>query len=43
MVVVYGRLSREEQRVIERWIEVLREEIDLESVWLRGASVSAWT
>jgi hypothetical protein len=34
MVVAHGGLSPEEQRVIERWIEVLREEIDLESVWL---------
>jgi hypothetical protein len=34
MVVVRGSLSHEEQRVLERWIEVLGEEIDLESVWL---------
>lgn len=37
MVVVHGSLSPEEQRVVERWIEVLREEIDLESVWLFGS------
>jgi predicted nucleotidyltransferase len=37
MVVVHGSLSAAEQRVIERWIEVLREEIELESVWLFGS------
>jgi predicted nucleotidyltransferase len=37
MVVVSGSLSPEEQRVVERWIDVLREEIDLESVWLFGS------
>jgi uncharacterized protein len=37
MVVVHGSLSPDEERVIERWIEVLREEIDLESVWLFGS------
>jgi predicted nucleotidyltransferase len=37
MVVVPGSLSPEEQRVVERWIEVLRDEIDLESVWLFGS------
>jgi predicted nucleotidyltransferase len=37
MVVVDGGLSPKEQRVIERWIEVLREEIELESVWLFGS------
>jgi predicted nucleotidyltransferase len=37
MVVVHGGLSPAEQRVIERWIEVLRDEIDLESVWLFGS------
>jgi predicted nucleotidyltransferase len=37
MVVVSESLSPEEQRVVERWIAVLREEIDLESVWLFGS------
>jgi predicted nucleotidyltransferase len=30
-------LSVEERRVIERWIERLRKEVDLESVWLFGS------
>lgn len=30
-------LSAEERRVIERWIERLRDELDLESVWLFGS------
>jgi predicted nucleotidyltransferase len=37
MRVVSESLSPEEQRVLERWIEVLREAIDLESVWLFGS------
>jgi predicted nucleotidyltransferase len=37
MVDVPENLTLEERRVIDRWIEVLREEIDLESVWLCGA------
>ncbi len=32
-----ARLSGEERRVIERWIERLRVELDLESVWLFGS------
>jgi predicted nucleotidyltransferase len=31
------RLSAEERHVIERWIERLRAELDLESVWLFGS------
>jgi predicted nucleotidyltransferase len=30
-------LSAEQRRVIERWIEHLRDELDLESVWLFGS------
>jgi predicted nucleotidyltransferase len=41
MVVVPESLSPEERRVVERWIEVLREEIDLESVWLFGSRARA--
>jgi predicted nucleotidyltransferase len=37
MVAVPESLTPDEQRVVERWIEVLREEIDLESVWLFGS------
>jgi predicted nucleotidyltransferase len=37
MVDVPESLTLEERRVIDRWIEVLREEIDLESVWLFGS------
>jgi predicted nucleotidyltransferase len=37
MPVISDSLSPEEQRVVERWIEVLREAIDLESVWLFGS------
>ena len=32
-----ARLSVEERRVIERWIERLRAAIDLEAVWLFGS------
>jgi predicted nucleotidyltransferase len=32
-----ARLSAEERRVIERWIDRLRMEIDLDSVWLFGS------
>lgn len=32
-----ARLSRVERRVIERWIERLRHELDLDSVWLFGS------
>jgi predicted nucleotidyltransferase len=35
--VARARLSSEERRVIERWIERLRGELDLESVWLFGS------
>jgi predicted nucleotidyltransferase len=37
MSIVHGSLSPEEQGVVERWIEVLREEIELDSVWLFGS------
>jgi predicted nucleotidyltransferase len=37
MAMVSGSLSAEEQRVLERWIDVLRGEIDVESVWLFGS------
>jgi predicted nucleotidyltransferase len=32
-----ARLSAEERRVLERWIERLRAAIDLEAVWLFGS------
>jgi predicted nucleotidyltransferase len=35
--IAQARLSAEERRVIERWIERLRAELDVESVWLFGS------
>jgi len=35
--LVQARLSAEERRVIERWIERLRGALDVESVWLFGS------
>jgi predicted nucleotidyltransferase len=32
-----ARLSAEEREVIERWIERLRDSLELESVWLFGS------
>jgi predicted nucleotidyltransferase len=37
VVAVSESLSPDEQRVVERWIDVLREEIELDSVWLFGS------
>jgi predicted nucleotidyltransferase len=37
MVDVPESLTLDERRVIDRWIEVLREEIDREPVWLFGS------
>jgi predicted nucleotidyltransferase len=38
VVAVSESLSPDEQRVVERWIDVLRGEIELDSVWLFGSS-----
>ena len=35
--VAQARLSADERRVIERWIERMRSELDIESVWLFGS------
>jgi predicted nucleotidyltransferase len=37
MVVVSKSLSPDERRVVDRWIDVLRNEIELDSVWLFGS------
>lgn len=37
VTLAQARLSPDERRVVERWVERLRAELDVESVWLFGS------